>query len=244
MLIPIFVPMCTKNQEHVADKLRCHRHLMALSPKSDGSILNLQLLLKPYPYSCSSSNPNLCASHLHSFPVIGRLKAFLAQIQNLPNMWYNVYVCKDIYIYSSIYYIILYYIILHYIILYHIILYYIIYIYILYILYILYIHIVLYYYSINTQPSVVPRLDKWTIVGWMSISCQGLIPFHPLHPVYHPPSRSMRSRFSLTISGEKNHCPMAFLRHPLCSDAPKYHILLTKMHKISPWCTQISHFGP
>ena len=179
--------MCTKNQEHVADKLRCHRHLMALSPKSDGSILNLQLLLKPYPYSCSSSNPNLCASHLHSFPVIGRLKAFLAQIQNLPNMWYNVYVCKDIYIdiiyyiyiyfvLYYIYYIILYYIILYYIILYYIILYYII-------LYYIYIHIVLYYYSINTQPSVVPRLDKWTIVGWMSISCQGL-PFHPLHPVF------------------------------------------------------------
>ena len=162
-------------------------------------------------------------------------------------MYVRIYIYIYIYIYSSIYYTILYYIILHYIILYHIILYYIIYIYIIYIyiiyIYILYTHciiLLLNQYSTICCPKTRQmdhrRVDVYFLPGPHPIpSTPSCVP---------PPSRSMRSRFSLTISGKKNHCPMAFLRHPLCSDAPKYHILLTKMHKISPWCTQISHFGP
>ena len=175
-------------------------------------------------------------------------------------MYVRIYIYIYTALYIILYYITLYYIILYYIILYYIILYYIyIYIYYIYYIYILYIHIVLYYYSINTQPSVVPRLDKWTIVGWMSISCQGLIPFHPLHPVYHPPLVPCAAGFLWQFPGKKTTVQwpswgIPYVQtHPnitFCSqkciryhhDAPKYHILVHK--NIIKTIPKLFHFIP
>ena len=142
-----------------------------------------------------------------------------------------MYVCKDRYI---IYYI-------------HIIIYG-------YMIVCMYTHTVVYYSSINTQSSVV-RLDKWTILGWMSLArtCQDLIPFHSLlsFSILFPRLRlsffiiflwiqscvppplvpSTAKILSHNFWGKTNHCPncqmaLFLLRHPLCSDAPKYHMLV------------------